>query len=61
MRIARSNSAAESEKTGVSRPARFSFEDIHRKIFGKRTPKKRTIEEMKEGIGEYVRERYSRD
>jgi hypothetical protein len=61
VRIARSRLTAKGDKTVLRRSARSSFEDIHRKIFGKRTPKKRTIEEMKEGIGEYVRERYARD
>jgi hypothetical protein len=36
-------------------------EDIHRAIFGGRKPKKRTIEEMEEGIAEYIRDRYARD
>ncbi len=51
----------EGDKIVVRRAGRFSFEDIHRKLFGTRTPKKRTIDEMKDGIGEYVRERYARD
>ncbi len=50
----------EGDKIVVRRGGRFSFEDIHRKLFGTRTPKKRTIDEMKEGIGEYVRSQYAR-
>jgi len=56
----------EVNKIVVDRAGRFSFEDIHRRLCGTRTPKKRTIEEMKEGIrqyvrGQYVRERHARD
>jgi len=39
---------------------RFTSQDIHRKLFGSRPPKKRTVEEMKEGIRRYVRRRYTR-
>jgi len=39
---------------------KFTSEDIHQELFGKRTPKKRTIKELKEGIREYIRNRYSR-
>jgi AbrB family looped-hinge helix DNA binding protein len=45
----------------VRRAGNFSSEDIHRKLFGSRPPKKRTVEEMKEGIRRYVRRRYARD
>jgi len=45
----------------VVRPAgRFSSEDIHRAVFGTRTPKTRTLDEMKEGIRRYARKRYAR-
>ena len=45
----------------VVRPAgRFSSEDIHRAVFGTRTPKTRTLDELKEGIRRYVRKRYAR-
>jgi AbrB family looped-hinge helix DNA binding protein len=45
----------------VRRAGTFTSEDIHRKLFGRRSPKKRTIEEMKEGIQEYIRNRHARD
>jgi AbrB family looped-hinge helix DNA binding protein len=45
----------------VRRAGMFTSEDIHRAIFGCRKPKKRTIEEMEEGIAEYIRDRYARD
>lgn len=42
----------------VVRPAgRFSSEDIHRAVFGARTPKKRALDELKAGIRRYARER----
>jgi len=48
-------------KIVVRRAGKFTFEDIHRKIFGTRMPKRRSLKEMKEGIAEHVRERYARD
>ena len=48
------------EKVVVRRSARFSSEDIHRAIFPEGRPKSRTIEEMKEGLRQRVRERYAR-
>jgi AbrB family looped-hinge helix DNA binding protein len=44
----------------VSRASRFSSEDIHRAVFGDRTPAARSLKELREGIGRYVRERYAR-
>jgi hypothetical protein len=40
---------------------KFASEDIHQKLFGKRKPKKRAIEELKEGIRQYIRNRHVRD
>jgi len=56
MPIARSKVTAQVGR----RPGKFTFKDIHRRIFGTRTPKRRSFREMKEGIAEYVRERYAR-
>jgi len=44
----------------VRRAARFSSEDIHRALFGAKTPETRSPEEMKEGIRSYARRRYAR-
>jgi antitoxin PrlF len=44
----------------VRRSARFTSEDIHRVVFAGRTPKPRTVDEMKEGIRRRARERYAR-
>jgi len=44
----------------VSRAGRFTSEDIHRMLFGSRTPVRRSVDEMKEGIRRYARRRYAR-
>ena len=47
-------------KIVISRASRFSSEDIHRALFGGRTPAARSLKELKEGIGRYVRKRHAR-
>ena len=44
----------------VRRAGKYSSEDIHRALFGKKKPKPRTLEELKEGIGQYIEERHAR-
>jgi antitoxin PrlF len=51
----------EGDKIVVRRAGTFSSEDIHRAIFAGHQPKKRTVEEMDEGIAEYIRDRHARD
>jgi AbrB family looped-hinge helix DNA binding protein len=48
------------DKMVVRLAGRFSSEDIHRALFGARTPKTRTLAELKEGIRRYARKRYAR-
>ena len=48
------------DKIVVRRAGRFSFEDIHRELFGARPPKTRTINELKEGMRHYARRRNAR-
>ena len=43
----------------VRRVGRYSSEDIHRALF-KEPPRPRTLEELKEGISQYIREKHSR-
>ena len=50
----------EGDKIVVRRAGKYTFEDIHNAIFKGRKPKRRSLKEMKEGIAEYVRERYAR-
>jgi AbrB family looped-hinge helix DNA binding protein len=49
----------EGEKVVVRRAGRYTFEEIHRALFPKGPPKKRTIEEMKEGVRRHVRKRFA--
>jgi len=44
----------------VRRAGRFTSQDIHRALFGARTPKKRSLAELKNGIRNYARKRYAR-
>jgi AbrB family looped-hinge helix DNA binding protein len=50
----------EGDKIIVRRAGSFSSEDIHQALFGTRTPKKRSTNELKEGIRRYARKRYAR-
>ena len=50
----------EGEKIVVRRSGRYTWEDMHRALFPKGPPKHRTLEELREGIGQYMRERHAR-
>ena len=43
----------------VRRSGTYTFEDIHRVVFKGKKPKPVTVEEMDEGIAEYVRKHYA--
>lgn len=43
----------------VRKAGRHSSEDIHRVLFAKR-PRRRRIDEMKQGVRQYLRERHAR-
>jgi AbrB family looped-hinge helix DNA binding protein len=43
----------------VRRKGKYTFEDIHRAVF-KTPPTPHTIEEMKKGIGDYLRKKHAR-
>ena len=45
------------EKIVVRRAGRYSSEEVHTAVFGNRAPKRRTLDEMKEGVRRRVRER----
>jgi len=47
------------ENIVVRRSARFTSEEIHRRLFPS-PPKKRTLSELKDGIRQNIRERYAR-
>lgn len=42
----------------VRKAGRYSSEDIHRVLFSK-TPKRRTIDDMKSGVRQYIRKRHA--
>jgi AbrB family looped-hinge helix DNA binding protein len=48
------------DKIVVRRAGRYSSDDIHRVLFGSRIPKKRSVDEMREGIRRHARRRYAR-
>ncbi len=48
------------DKMVVRRSGRFTSEDVHRALFPKKAPARHTIEEMKESIGQRVKERHAR-
>ncbi len=48
------------EKIVVRRSGRFTSQDVHKVLFPKERPPRRTIEEMKESIGQHLRERHAR-
>jgi len=50
----------EGDKIVVRRSGRFTSEDIRRAVFPEGPPKRRSLKELKEGIAEYVREKYAR-
>jgi AbrB family looped-hinge helix DNA binding protein len=45
----------------VRRAGKYSSLDIHKMLFAEGPPKKRTIEQLKEGIQKRMREKYARD
>jgi AbrB family looped-hinge helix DNA binding protein len=47
------------ERIVVRRAGRYSSEDVHRALF-KETPEPRTLEELKEGVRQYVKGRHAR-
>lgn len=49
----------EGEKIVVRRAGRYSSEDLHRALFDE-TPEPRTLDELKEGVRQYVKTRHAR-
>jgi len=45
----------------VRRAGSFTFEEVHRKLFPGGPPKKRSLDQLKEGIRQHVRKHYARD
>ena len=53
--------AEDGDRIIVRRAGRFTSDEIHRAVFGTRTPKRRSLKQLKDGIRDYVRKRYARD
>jgi antitoxin PrlF len=47
-------------KIVVRRAGKYTFEDIHRALFGNKKPKPITVEQMDEAIAKYIREKHGR-
>lgn len=47
------------EQIIVRRSARYTSEDVHRAVFAKSRPKRRTLDALKAGIRRRVRERHA--
>jgi AbrB family looped-hinge helix DNA binding protein len=50
----------EGGKIVVRRAGRYTSEDLHRALFPKGAPRPRSLEELKRGIGRYVKRRHAR-
>jgi AbrB family looped-hinge helix DNA binding protein len=44
----------------IRRAGRYTSEDLHKAVFPERTPRQRTVAEMKEGIRQRTRRRHAR-
>jgi antitoxin PrlF len=44
----------------VRRAGKYTFEDIHRRLFPDGPPPRKTLKELKEGPAKYVREQHAR-
>jgi len=49
----------EGDRVFVRKAGKYSFEDVHRALFSK-PPKPHTLEELKKGIEDYIREKHAR-
>ncbi len=50
----------EGEKIVVRRKGTYTSVDLHKALFPQKEPKPRKLDELKEGIPRYVRERHAR-
>ena len=50
---------AEGEHVIVRKAGRYSSEEIHQALFAK-TPKRKTLRELKKGVGRYVKTKHAR-
>ena len=52
---------ADGDRIVVRRKGRYTSEDIHKVLFAKGPPKRRSLAELKEGIRQHMRARHARD
>ncbi|HEY4393637.1 MAG TPA: AbrB/MazE/SpoVT family DNA-binding domain-containing protein [Polyangia bacterium] len=50
----------EDGKIVIRKSGKYDWDDIHKALFPKGPPRPRTIEEMDEGIRQYIRKKYAR-
>ncbi|PYM14384.1 MAG: AbrB/MazE/SpoVT family DNA-binding domain-containing protein [Candidatus Rokuibacteriota bacterium] len=50
----------EGEKVVVRRAGRFSSEDVHRALFPRGTPMRRTLDQLRDGIRRSMRKKHAR-
>lgn len=51
----------EGDRVVVRRAARYSSEEIHEAIFGKRNLKRRSLADLKDAVRQHIRTKYARD
>lgn len=44
----------------VRRAGRYTFEDLHKALFPRGAPRRRSIEELKKGVARYIEGRHAR-
>ena len=52
---------ADGEQIVVRRLGRYSSKDIHKALFPKGPPKRRSLADLKEGVRQRMRQRHARD
>ncbi len=50
----------EGDRIVIRRVGKYTFEDIHRKLFPEGAPEPRSAQEMKEGIASHMRQKHAR-
>jgi AbrB family looped-hinge helix DNA binding protein len=50
----------EGDKIVVRRTGKYTSEDIHKALFPNGPPTRRSLEELKQGVVDYIRERHAR-
>jgi len=50
----------EGDKVVVRRAGKYTFDDVHRALFGNKKVKKKSLRELKEGIHTYIRDKHAR-